>query len=147
MSVAFLGLGRMGEPMAANLLRAGVHLVVWNRSAAPADRLVALGANFARSARAALAGCELALLMLANEEAIDEVLGRGRPAFSRNVSGKTIVNMGTVSPAFSESLAAACAEVGGRYVEAPVSGSRIPAEQGAPGDDHSCCPCLIHLST
>jgi 3-hydroxyisobutyrate dehydrogenase len=130
MSVAFLGLGRMGEPMATNLLRSGMELVVWNRSAAPVARLVALGAQSACSARVALAGCSMALLMLANEQVINEVLERGSSAFEENVSGKTIVNMGTVSPAFSRALASDVTEAGGRYVEAPVSGSRIPAEQG-----------------
>src|SRR5579884_3790722 len=131
MSVAFLGLGHMGEPMAANLVRAGLDLIVWNRTARSSERLVALGARAAPTARDALRGCTVALLMLANDAAIDEVLERGSAGFLGNVAGRTIVHMGTTSPEYSRHLAEDVADAGGRYVEAPVSGSRTPAENGA----------------
>ncbi|NJR80304.1 NAD(P)-dependent oxidoreductase [Sphingomonas corticis] len=130
MRVAFLGLGHMGESMAANLVRSGVDVLAWNRSEPALRRLAALGAATGASARSTLRGAEVALLMLADERAVDEVLGRGTAEFAGNVAGRLVVHMGTTSPAFSASLGEAVREAGGRYVEAPVSGSRVPAEQG-----------------
>ena len=70
------------------------------------------------------------LLMLANGAAIDSVLGRGTPDFGTNVAQHTIVQMGTTSPEYSSGLGADIRAAGGSYVEAPVSGSRKPAEAG-----------------
>ncbi|MEO9229937.1 MAG: NAD(P)-binding domain-containing protein, partial [Devosia sp.] len=117
--------------MAANLVGAGVRLSVWNRSVPAEERIAALGARVESSARDALRGSPTALLMLANEAAVDHVLERGTVEFRHNVAGRLIVHMGTTSPDFSRGLATEIREVGGRYVEAPVSGSRTPAESGA----------------
>ncbi|MEG3143452.1 NAD(P)-dependent oxidoreductase [Sphingomonas sp. RT2P30] len=127
----FLGLGRMGEPMATNLLTAGVKLRVWNRSPAAPARMAALGAIPMPDARDVLRSSGTVILMLANEEAADTALERGEPAFADNVNGLLLIQMGTTSPEYSRGLAADVAACGGRYVEAPVSGSRLPAEQGA----------------
>jgi 3-hydroxyisobutyrate dehydrogenase len=123
----FIGLGTMGEPMAANLLRTGVPLVVWNRSAA---KCAALGAEVAKNLDDLFARCAATVLMLPDGAAIDGVLDRFGPAFAARVGGGLIVNMGTVPPAYSQALAKSIAAAGGRYVEAPVSGSRVPAENG-----------------
>jgi 3-hydroxyisobutyrate dehydrogenase len=71
---------------------------------------------------------ETVLMMLANGDVIDEVLGRGTEGFPRLVRDHTVVHMGTTSPEYSAGLEQAVTEAGGRYVEAPVSGSRGPAE-------------------
>jgi 3-hydroxyisobutyrate dehydrogenase len=68
------------------------------------------------------------ILMLADDTAIDSVLGRGTPDFAGNVAERVIVHMGTTSPEYSRGLDADVRAAGGRYVEAPVSGSRKPAE-------------------
>jgi 3-hydroxyisobutyrate dehydrogenase len=68
--------------------------------------------------------------MLVDGAATDAVLGRGTPGFAKRVSGRTIVNMATPPPAYSKGLEAEVRAAGGRYVEAPVSGSRKPAEAG-----------------
>jgi 3-hydroxyisobutyrate dehydrogenase len=128
--IGFIGLGIMGRPMATNLLRAGLPLVVWNRSPRPAAELAALGAVVCESPAAVFARSEVVLLMLANEEAVDEVLRRGTPAFDAAVADRTLVHLGTTSPQFSAALARDVERAGGRYVEAPVSGSRVPAERG-----------------
>jgi 3-hydroxyisobutyrate dehydrogenase len=73
---------------------------------------------------------EVVILMLATEAAVDEVLGRGSPGFPALVAGRTVVHMGTASPAWSLALEADVRAAGGSYVEAPVSGSRGPAEAG-----------------
>jgi 3-hydroxyisobutyrate dehydrogenase len=70
------------------------------------------------------------ILMLANAEAIDVVLHRGTAQFASMVRGRTVVHMGTTAPEYSRDLERDVRDVGGSYVEAPVSGSRIPAESG-----------------
>ncbi len=128
MPVGFIGLGAMGEPMALNLRKAGVPLVVWNRSADKRAVLARAGAQVAESPAHVFERCEIVLLMLANAQVLDWVLARGDPAFRQRVQGRTIVHMGTTSPGYSKGLDEAVRAAGGRYVEAPVSGSRKPAE-------------------
>jgi 3-hydroxyisobutyrate dehydrogenase len=129
-STGFIGLGTMGMPMALNLAKAGKRLVVWNRSAERCQPLVAAGATLAPGPADVFARCGTVLLMLADEAATDDVLGRGTPDFARRVAGRRIVAMGTVGPTYSAGLAADIMAAGGRYIEAPVSGSRKPAEAG-----------------
>jgi 3-hydroxyisobutyrate dehydrogenase len=105
-------------------------MVVWNRTAVRCEPLRALGARVAATPAEVFGGAAVVILMLASAEAIDEVLERGTPGFAALVSGRTLVHMGTTSPAYSEGLARDVAAAGGRYVEAPVSGSRAPAEAG-----------------
>jgi len=76
------------------------------------------------------AHCATIFLMLVDGEAIDAVLDRDGAAFAARVAGRTVVHMGTTSPAYSRELEADIRSVGGHYVEAPVSGSRKPAEAG-----------------
>ncbi|MEV1203367.1 NAD(P)-dependent oxidoreductase [Microbispora rosea] len=130
MDVGFVGLGIMGQPMALNLVRAGTPLVVWNRTAARSEPLRAAGAEVAGSAAEVFRRARVVILMLADEAAIDAVLERGTPAFARNVADRVVVHMGTTSPAYSAGLEADVLAAGGGYVEAPISGSRVPAEQG-----------------
>jgi 3-hydroxyisobutyrate dehydrogenase len=130
MNIGFIGLGLMGQPMALNLARAGTPLVVWNRTAAKSEVLRSAGAQVAASPAEVFAEAGVVLLMLAGEEAIDQTLGRATPDFAVNVAGHTIVHMGTTAPSYSRALDVDVRAVGGRYVEAPVSGSRGPAEAG-----------------
>ncbi|HEY4244483.1 MAG TPA: NAD(P)-dependent oxidoreductase [Kofleriaceae bacterium] len=129
--LGFIGLGAMGAPMAANLARAGHPLVLWNRTAAKAADLAAPHVLVAPAAAAVFARCRIVFLMLADGAAIDDVLARGTASFADRVHGRTLVQMATVSPRYSAALEAEVRAAGGRYVEAPVSGSRIPAETGA----------------
>jgi 3-hydroxyisobutyrate dehydrogenase len=128
--IGFIGLGAMGEAMALNLVKAGTRLVVWNRTQAKAEILAAAGANLAKDAADVFARSVTIILMLVDGGAIDTVLGRRGRAFAVRVRGRTIVHMGTTSPAYSRDLEADIRSAGGRYVEAPVSGSRKPAEAG-----------------
>jgi 3-hydroxyisobutyrate dehydrogenase len=127
----FVGLGVMGRPMALNMARAGVPLLVWNRTPARAEPLVAAGADVARDVDDVFARTSTVLLMLANGGVLDATLGRGTPRFEALVRDHLVVPMGTTSPEYSAGLGADVATAGGRYVEAPVSGSRIPAENAA----------------
>ncbi|MFY9784020.1 MAG: NAD(P)-dependent oxidoreductase [Acidimicrobiales bacterium] len=128
--VGFLGLGLMGEPMALRLVRSGLPLVVWNRTSAKTTSLHAAGAEVATSPSEVFNRSNVIFEMLANETAIDAVLERNTPAFAEHLSGRTLIHMGTTAPEYSRELEAAVQQAGGRYVEAPVSGSRVPAEQG-----------------
>ena len=128
--VGFLGLGLMGEPMAGRLRQAGTPLVVWNRTAAKTAPLADAGASVAADPSEVFARAPVVLAMLATEDAIDATLGRGTARFARDLAGRTLVHMGTTSPAYSSGLEADVLAAGGRYVEAPVSGSRGPAAAG-----------------
>lgn len=128
--IGFIGLGIMGRPMAQNLLRAGHPLVVWNRSPGPTAQLAAGGAAVAADVAEVFSRCRMIILMLADEPAVDAVLRRGTAEFAALVRDRIVVQMGTFSPGFSGSLAAELTAAGGRYVEAPVSGSRGPATEG-----------------
>jgi 3-hydroxyisobutyrate dehydrogenase len=128
--LGFLGLGVMGEPMALNLLRAGTSLVVWSRRPESCAGAARLGATVAASPGEVLAAAPVVILMLADGAAMDAVLDRGTAAFRERVKGRTLVHMGTTEPEYSRGLQDDVMAAGGRYVEAPVSGSRIPAETG-----------------
>ncbi|MDO0934969.1 NAD(P)-dependent oxidoreductase [Streptomyces sp. DG2A-72] len=130
MYVGFVGLGVMGQPMALNLARAGTPLVVWNRTPGRCEPLRAAGAEVAASAAEVFDRTETVILMLADEAAIDVVLRRGTRDFAARVTGHTVVHMGTTSAEYSGNLQDDIRAAGGRYVESPVSGSRVPAEQG-----------------
>ncbi len=128
--IGFIGLGVMGQPMAANLMAAGLDLVVWNRSAERCTPLRERGATVAESIRQLFETADIVILMLASSDAMDEVLQRGTPGFSDLVRRHALVHMGTTSPGYSAGLAAEVRAAGGFYVECPVSGSRKPAEAG-----------------
>ncbi|MEU9229560.1 NAD(P)-dependent oxidoreductase [Streptomyces massasporeus] len=130
MYVGFIGLGVMGQPMALNLARAGTPLVVWNRTPERCEPLRAAGAEVAASAADVFRRASTVFLMLADETSVDAVLGRGTPDFAPRVARHTVVHMGTTSAEYSCGLQENVRAAGGRYVEAPVSGSRVPAERG-----------------
>jgi 3-hydroxyisobutyrate dehydrogenase len=127
--LGFIGLGTMGEPMALNLVRSRGPLVVWNRSPSKSRILTDAGATLAADPDEVFASCEFVFLMLRDGAATDAVLARGEGAI-RSVAGRTLINMATLAPGYSAALEADIRAAGGRYVEAPVSGSRKPAEAG-----------------
>lgn len=130
MTVGFIGLGTMGLPMALNMVRAGTPLVVWNRSRPAIDLVTAAGATVADSPDEVFDAADTVFVMLMNGEVIDDVLGRGTPRFAELVAGRTLVHMGTTAASYSLGLSEDVVAAGGTYVEAPVSGSRAPAEAG-----------------
>jgi 3-hydroxyisobutyrate dehydrogenase-like beta-hydroxyacid dehydrogenase len=131
MKLGFVGLGLMGQPMALNLLKGGHALTVWNRTAAACAPLREAGAVVAAKPAEVAAACDITFAMLAGPEAAmavacgPEGIGEGLGA------GRGYVDMSTVDAATSARIAAAVVARGARFLEAPVSGSRQPAEQGA----------------
>ena len=128
--IGFVGLGTMGEPMALNLIKVGIPLLVWNRTRERCLPLELAGASVALDVDDLFSRCEMIILMLKNDVATDDVLARGLPQFKSRISGKTIISMSTLSADYSQCLSEDIPAAGGRYVEAPVSGSRKPAETG-----------------
>ena len=125
MEIGFIGLGNMGRGMAANLLNAGHHITVYNRSPAKAEALVQQGATAARSVAEACSGA-VVFTMLADDQAVENVTF-GDPGGEQGIvaslgPGATHVSSSTISVAMSQRLAAAHAEAGQQYVAAPVFG-------------------------
>ena len=121
MKIGFIGLGRMGAAMAANLIRAGHELTVFNRSAAKARPLVELGARAALNVAEACHG-EMVITMLADDTAVADAVWASDALLENLPQGSIHVSMSTISVALSRRLAPAHAQAGQRYVAAPVFG-------------------------
>ena len=122
--VAFIGLGRMGAPMATNLARAGHDVVLHNRTRATADALAAeIDAEVAATPRAAAARAPVVVTMLADESALLAVHEGDDGVLAGLQDGAVAVDMGTTGPAGIERLAPMVAAAGGVLLDAPVSGS------------------------
>jgi 3-hydroxyisobutyrate dehydrogenase-like beta-hydroxyacid dehydrogenase len=128
MRIGFIGLGSMGAGMAANLIKAGHDVTVWNRTASVAEPLKALGAKVAASAGEAAQGAEVVHNMLANDAAVREViLGQVLPALAQ---GAIHVNHATISVALAQELAESHEARGVGFVSAPVFGRPEVAAAG-----------------
>ncbi len=124
MKIGFIGTGLMGLPMAQRLVNAGSQLVAYNRTA---SKLAALtGAHLAQNPAAAIDHGDYIFLMLTDAAAIETVLS---PQTSL-LSGKIIIQMGTIAPAASQRFAQQVQQAGGEYLEAPVLGSIPEASAG-----------------
>lgn len=121
--IGWIGLGRMGEPMARHLLGAGHALTVYNRSPARASGLADGGATVAATVAQAADGAEVLFCMVADDAALRATLLGAAGAISALSPGAVLVEMSTVSPAVSAEVAAAAAGRGIGYLRAPVSGS------------------------
>ncbi len=125
MDIAVLGMGRMGRALAGRLLEGGHSVAVWNRSKGKADEIVSAGGREADSVTDAVQGVDVAITMLANDDAVRAVaLGELRPS----IGDKTIyVDCSTVSPALSGELAEAFPA---RFLALPVIGSPVAVRAG-----------------
>lgn len=126
----FLGLGIMGRAMAANLLKAGYDVTVWNRSADKCKPLLELGAHHGSDPATVVAACDVTFAMLADPVAAEVVAFGQRGALEAMEAGKSYVDVSTVDPATAVKIGLAVTRAGGRFLEAPVSGSKKPAEDG-----------------
>jgi len=126
----FIGLGIMGSAMATNLVRAGFDVTAWNRSPEKVAGLVALGATLAPSPREVIETCPVTFAMLADPAAAEAVCFGPNGVLEGMAPGKGYVDMSTVDAETSRRIGGAVTAKGGRFLEAPVSGSRKPAEEG-----------------
>ncbi|MEH1818798.1 MAG: NAD(P)-dependent oxidoreductase [Nostoc sp.] len=128
MKVAFLGTGLMGLPMAQRLLAADIQLVAYNRTPEKLAPLQAAGAEIVTHPRHAIRAAECLILMLTNAPAIYNVL-LSDTAW-QTLEGRTIIQMGTITPTESQEIRDAVVAGGGEYLEAPVLGSIPEAKAG-----------------
>lgn len=127
MRVAFLGLGLMGAPMAANLVRAGHDVTVWNRTADKCAPLELAGAAVADDPGSAAEGADAVCTALPTGAEVRAVLEQGVLA-ALAVSGGSVVDHSTISPADARALAQWCGDSGVGFLDAPVSGGPWGAE-------------------
>lgn len=130
LTVAFLGTGAMGGPMATNIAKKGFPLTVWNRSQDRSSALAALGAKPRGSPRECVQGARVIVTMLADEHALMDVLERQDGALVGIEKDAIFVDMSTVGRAAALKAAELVKAAGGRFIDAPVSGSLGPAERG-----------------
>jgi 3-hydroxyisobutyrate dehydrogenase-like beta-hydroxyacid dehydrogenase len=129
MKIGFIGLGQMGAAMAANLLKAGHEVAVYNRTAGKAEALVRLGAQAPRSVEAVCAA-EVVITMLADDDALEGIVfGKGGILASLK-KGAAHISSSTISVALSKRLAAAHTDAGQHYLAAPVFGRPDAAASG-----------------
>src|SRR5262249_26482245 len=126
-TVAVVGAGRMGGPMALNLMRAGFAVRAYDTSAAQLEQLVRQGATAAESAQAAARAAEIAITMLPSDDALQQVVEGPGGLLEALRPGQVLIDMGTSKPATSQRLAGLVAARGAHMLDAPVSGG----EQGA----------------
>jgi 3-hydroxyisobutyrate dehydrogenase/2-hydroxy-3-oxopropionate reductase len=126
MRVAFLGLGIMGQPMAANLVKAGHEVSVWNRTS---GKEVA-GGRTADSPADAATGAEVVWMCVSDTQAVENVLFGPRGVESTIASGAIVVDSSTISPSAEHSFAERLRAKGVDYVDAPVTGSKVAANAG-----------------
>jgi 3-hydroxyisobutyrate dehydrogenase-like beta-hydroxyacid dehydrogenase len=129
MDVGFIGLGRMGTGMAANLLKAGHNVTVFNRTRAKAEALVTQGAKAVASVAEVCHG-DAVLTMLANDEAVEDVAFGESGIIAGLARGAIHISCGTISVALSDRLAKQHAQAGQQFVAAPVFGRPEAAAAG-----------------
>jgi 3-hydroxyisobutyrate dehydrogenase-like beta-hydroxyacid dehydrogenase len=129
-TIGFIGLGLMGKPMARNLLKAGFPLVVWNRTAAKAEDLAREGAKLAANPREAAAQADVLVTIVSDPPALEDVLWGADGALDGLRRGSMLVDSSTVTPDLERRVAAACAERGVDFLDAPVTGGTWGAEKG-----------------
>jgi len=128
MHVSVLGTGLMGAGMAHSLLRSGLDVTVWNRTSGRAAPLAADGARVAGTAAEAVAGADAVVTMLWDGDSVAEVMTQALPSAP---AGIVWVQTSTVSLRdAADRLPALAARHGARYIDAPVLGTRQPAEEG-----------------
>src|SRR5512133_2281505 len=129
-NVGFIGLGVMGRPMALNLIKGGNRLRVYGRRAETMARLVEAGATACGSPEEAARGCDVVFTMVTNTQDVLEVVLGERGIIAGARPGTILVDMGTISPAATRTIAARLAEAGLEALDAPVSGGGIGAANG-----------------
>lgn len=127
-TVAVLGTGTMGAPMARNIAGAGAQVRVWNRTREKAEPLAGVGATVASTPAEAVRGADVVLTMLFDADSVAETMQEAREGLGE---GTVWLQQSTVGVAGTDRLASLAQELGLVYVDAPVLGTRKPAEDAA----------------
>ncbi|CAM3026621.1 NAD(P)-dependent oxidoreductase [Paenibacillus sediminis] len=130
LKIGWIGLGAMGKPMAANLLRAGYQVYVYNRTKDKAEELLQAGACLASSPKEVSEHSDIIITMVSDSAAVESVLTRSDGILSAQLQGKIIVDMSTTGPNDSKKFSQLVNDHGGLFLDAPVSGSVKPAQDG-----------------
>ncbi len=129
MKIGFIGIGVMGKPMATNILKSGYELICYNRTKEKLSDLKDKGALIADSVDEVIQWADIIIFMLTTPDIIESALIKNIKDLTI-YQGKTIINMGTISPSFSTKLKEQLSKYNATYIDAPVSGSKKPAEDG-----------------
>lgn len=130
-NIGFIGLGIMGKPMAKNLLKAGFHLKVHDLNRAPVDEVVAAGAKAAASSKECAHEVDLVVTMLPDSPDSEAVVLGTDGVLEGAAAGCTVIDMSSIAPAVSQTIASACEAKGVDFLDAPVSGGEPGAISGA----------------
>lgn len=129
--IGWIGLGNMGTPMATNLLKAGFEVAVYNRTQSKAQPLVEMGAKLTSSIQELVDCSDIIVTMVSDDAAVKAIYSGNDGVFaSKGLSGKVCVDMSTVSPETSKEMAYRAESLMMLYLDAPVSGSVKPAQDG-----------------
>jgi 4-hydroxybutyrate dehydrogenase / sulfolactaldehyde 3-reductase len=128
--VGFIGLGKMGRPMAANLCRKGAAVALYDVNSVPVRELLALGAAAATSVSDVAAGSDIIFTMLPDSAVVERVVAGADGVLASAKRGAVIVDMSTIDPRVTDRLAAAAAGKGVDFVDAPVGRLASHAERG-----------------
>ncbi len=123
-TISYLGLGTMGSGMAANLLKAGYKLTVWNRNAEKCEPFARKGARVGDTPADAVRDVDLVMYSLGNDQAVEEVVFGSKGILSGIKEGQIAMDMSTVLPATSLQEQEAYAKRGVDFLDAPVFGSK-----------------------
>jgi 2-hydroxy-3-oxopropionate reductase len=130
MNIGFIGLGVMGRPMAANLIKSGHNLFI-NRVKPASQFLVDAGAKAVETPRAAAAAAEVVILMVPDTPDVEAVLFGPDGVADGLKPGALLIDMSSISPVATKAFAARIAEKGGDYIDAPVSGGEVGAKNAS----------------
>ncbi|MFE4061824.1 NAD(P)-dependent oxidoreductase, partial [Streptomyces sp. NPDC059096] len=128
--IAFIGLGIMGGPMAANLVKAGHTVTGHNRGSAPVDRLIAAGGRGAGTVAEAVRDAEVVITMVPADAQVEEVVLGEDGVLRHAAPGTLLIDMSSITPGTALKVAAAAREKGVRTLDAPVSGGEAGALGG-----------------
>jgi len=129
-SVGYLGMGIMGSAMAGRLVDAGYTVTVWNRSAEKCKELQAKGAKVGANPQAVIESCDITFACTSDPASARSVVFGENGVLAGITTGKRFIDMSTVDEECAKEIAMAVTAKGGRFLEAPVSGSKGPALQG-----------------
>jgi 3-hydroxyisobutyrate dehydrogenase-like beta-hydroxyacid dehydrogenase len=129
-NLGFVGLGVMGSEMVSRLLSKGHTVTGYNRTRAKAQRLIDRGMKWGDSPRAVCAAADVTFTMVTNEKALAAIMEGPEGILSAVASGKFLIDMSTVNPHYSRSVAAKARAKGADMIDAPVSGSVITLQEG-----------------
>ena len=130
MQIGSIGVGLMGFPMAKNLLRSGYKLKAFNRSQVKADRLKEFGAEVSSSIKEVVTNSDVVITMLTDDAAVEKVMSSDE--FIYNIKkDATVIDMSSVNPVITKKYAKILKEKNINYLDAPVSGGTIGAEEAS----------------